>query len=153
MGAGGPPPASSFLEDIMKTARSPWYNAILPSTAAGPTFVFALTAAQAYAQVPKPLEFEPIYLAYALAGMVPATIGGFLLSYFVNAMGAAVLSAAGEVGEMGRDPLLWVAVGAAMGMLFSVLFRAFPESGIVTFALVFTSAVCARLCRMQTRWR
>jgi hypothetical protein len=90
----------------MKTARSPWYNAIVPSTAAGPIFVLALAAAQAYAQIPKPIEVEPIFLAAGLAAMVLATFGGFLLSYFVNAIGTAVLSAAGEVGETGRDPVL-----------------------------------------------
>jgi hypothetical protein len=40
-----------------------------------------------------------------------------------------------------------------MGILLSVLFGAFPDNGVVTFALVFTSSACAGLCRAQTRWQ
>jgi hypothetical protein len=136
----------------MKTARSPWYNAIVPSVAAGPIFLVGLAAAQAYGQVPKPIDVELAFLAVGLLVAIPAAIVGFVLSYFVNAIGTAILSAAGEVGEMGRDPLLWVAVGAATGMLLSILFGAFPDSGVATFALIFTSSICAGLCRAQTRW-
>jgi len=136
----------------MNTVRSPFYNAIIPSAAAGPLFVFGLAAAYAFSQVPKPIEVGPEMLAAFFFGLVPVIVVGFVLSYFLNVMGAAILSAAGEVGEAGRDPVLWVGVGATAGLLLAFLFRALPDNGIASFAVIFTSAVCAGLCRAQTRW-
>ena len=77
---------------------------------------------------------------------------GFLLSYLPNAIGAYALSTAGETSALAREPIVWVAVGVGLGFLLALLFGAAPESGVGTFALVSTSAVCAGLCRWQTRW-
>jgi putative flippase GtrA len=136
----------------MRIVRSPFYNAIVPSAAAGPVFLLSLIGAGAYSLLPQPIDFRPEYLLAFVAALVPSTIVGFLFSYLPNAIGTFILSSAGEMSEAAREPAVWVAIGAGTGWLLALLFGAFPESGIGTFALVSTSAASAGLCRAQTKW-
>jgi hypothetical protein len=136
----------------MKRARSPLYSAIVPSAAAGPVFLLSLAATYAYGLVPRSIDVPLVYLPAFLLALVPATIIGFLLSYLPNAFGTFILSAAGEISEVGREPAVWLLVGAGLGFLIALLFDVAPDNDIGTFALVATSAISAGLCRAQTRW-
>ena len=136
----------------MRNVGSPFYNAIVPSASAGPVFLLSLSAAGAYSLIPQPIEIRPEYLLALAAALLPALVVGFLLSYLLNAIGAYLLSLAGEMSEAAREPEIWIGIGAAAGLLLAMLFGAFPDSGVATFALVSTAAVCAGLCRAQTRW-
>lgn len=83
---------------------------------------------------------------------MPSALVGFLLTYLPNAIGASLLASAGEVNRVGREPIVWMATGAASGLLLAIVFGGSSDSGIWTFATVSTSTVCAALCRAQTRW-
>lgn len=136
----------------MNNVRSPFHTAVVPSAAAGPVFLLSTAAASAYSLVPQPIEVPPEYLFAFLAALVPAFVVGFVLSFMLNAIGTKLLWAAGEVSALAREPIVWIATGAAAGLLLAILFGAFPGSGVASFALVSTSALCAGLCRAQTRW-
>lgn len=136
----------------MRIVRSPFYNAIFPSAAAGPVFLLSLICAGAFSMVPQPIAIEPAYLVGFLAALVPAMIVGFLLSYLPNAIGTFILSSAGEMSEVAREPAVWIAIGGVVGWLLALLFGGIPDGGIGTFALVATSAASAGLCRAQTKW-
>jgi hypothetical protein len=136
----------------MKKRESSLFTPLLASAAAGPVFVLSLAAAQVYSLMPEPVPIDPTALVMILLLLVPATVVGFLISFLPNAIGAHILSAAGEASEAARAPISWIAVGAALGFGLAMMFGAPPDGGPVTFALVFTSAACAGLCRARTRW-
>jgi hypothetical protein len=143
----------------VKTIGSPVFAALPASAAAGPVFLLSLLAAQAYAILPEPVAIEAGGVAgFMVIALVPTIIVGFLISFVPNAIGAYVLSKAGETSETARAPIFWVGAGAMLGFGAAVLFGAFQpfasfqDSAPVIFALVLTSAVCAGLCRARTRW-
>jgi ABC-type thiamin/hydroxymethylpyrimidine transport system permease subunit len=135
----------------MKTRESPFFAAIYASAAAGPMFLLSLAAAEAYKFLPQPIPFDPTYLVF-LIWLVPAFVVGFIISFVPNAIGAHLLSKAGEVSEAAREPLIWIGAGAAAGFGLALLFRTFQYSDPGTFALVLTSASCAGICRAWTAW-
>lgn len=139
----------------MKTFRSPGHAAIIASTAAGPAFVLSLAAAWLYLQVPRPIpfEFDPVDLVGSGIGfMVMATIFGFLLALLPNLAGAALMAALAETNEMARDPIAWTAAGLLAGAGIAALTGGFEDNGPTAFAVIATSAICARICRAQLDW-
>ncbi|MEA3048982.1 MAG: hypothetical protein QOG84_818 [Sphingomonadales bacterium] len=100
----------------MTTVASPVFAALPASAAAGPVFVLSLAAAQIYSFMPEPVPIDPASLAMTLALLIPAAVAGFLISFLPNAIGAHILSRAGEFSETARAPISWIAVGAALGL-------------------------------------
>lgn len=122
---------------------------IVASIAAGPVFVASFAAALLYAQVPHAI---PVEIGFADLGVVAfmapiVVVAGFLLSLIPNLVGAAAMTAISGRHPLGRAPLLWVLAGGAIGGLLAWLMQ-IPD-GPTAFALVATSALCARICR----WR
>lgn len=136
----------------MKTLHSPILAALPASTAAGPVFLLSYIGLAVLTIIPGPIPADPEFVIALVFALVPAVIVGFLLSFVPNAMGAYLLSFAGESSETARDPVVWMGVGGILGFGIAVLFGAFESSTEATLALILTSIVCAGICRARTRW-
>ncbi|URW76808.1 hypothetical protein M9980_06335 [Sphingomonas donggukensis] len=117
------------------------------------------------------LTAGPIFLAFTMfaevagrsgmvAGLGVAAISLFLAPFTmaIGAFLAAIPVTFGTLilGELGltrapwRRPLLWTAVGTAIGIVIAAMFA--NESLVAATALIFTSAASARIARSVIRW-
>ena len=136
----------------MRPASSPAGAACLASLPAGAVFLISLAAADAYLQMPAPIPIDlPSLLGLAVA-LVPATIFGGLLAFAPNLFGSLLMSTLAEQHPAARDPIAWTAAGALVGAGIALAWTGFDAEPPIGFALVLTSAVCARLCRGQFEW-
>ncbi|HEV2816575.1 MAG TPA: hypothetical protein VGW40_05070 [Allosphingosinicella sp.] len=84
--------------------------------------------------------------------MIPATIFGGLLAFIPNLFGSLLMASLAERHAAARDPIAWTAAGALAGAGIAWTWPGFGGEPPIGFALVLTSAVCARLCRAQFEW-
>ncbi len=136
----------------MRTIGSPGYAAIIASTAAGPLFLLSLTGAMLYLQLPEPIPVDPNALLGIGAALVPAFVVGFLLAFLPNLLGASLMATLAELHEGARTPFAWTAAGALAGTGIAAAFTDFSGDWSSAFALILTSAVCARICRAKLDW-
>lgn len=144
----------------MKVNGSPVFAAFATSAAAGPMFVTFTALAYLYLQIPHTVAFGAEDLGTFVLMMVPAAIVGFILAFVPNLLGSAVMATIGESAEWGRSPLAWSLAGGLAGTGLVLLFAprdglfadVGQEGGAAAFALIATSAICARICRGQFDW-
>jgi len=136
----------------MRTVGTPGYAAIIASTAAGPLFLLSLTGATLYLRMPEPIPVDPSALLGIAAMLVPAFVIGFVLAFVPNLLGASAMATLAERRDAARAPFAWTAAGALAGTGIAALFADFNDDRSVAFALILTSAACARICRAQLHW-
>ena len=144
----------------MKVNGSPVFAAFAASIAAGPLFLAFSAGAFLYLQIPHTITFVAEDLGIFMVMMLPATFVGFILAFVPNLLGSAVMATIGDSAEWGRSPLAWTLAGGLAGMALVLLFapREAPfagfdqEGGAGAFALIATSAICARICHRQFDW-
>jgi len=124
--------------------------ALAASLAAGPIFLLSLIAALAYMTLPQPIPLDASAAIGIPLALIPATIVGFILAFVPNLLGSAVMAWIAEAHEAARDPIAWVAAGALVGAGLAASFGGLQSPG--GFATIFTSAVCARICRARFEW-
>jgi len=136
---------------MMSLHASPGCGAALAaSLAAGPVFLLSLIAAMVYVTLPAPIPLDASAAIGIPLALIPAMIVGFVLAFVPNLLGSAVMAWIAEGHEAARDPLAWVAAGALIGAGLAASFSGLQSPG--GFATIFTSAVCARICRAQFEW-
>ncbi|HEX4738329.1 MAG TPA: hypothetical protein VH331_12295 [Allosphingosinicella sp.] len=123
----------------------------LASLAAGPIFLTANAAAWMYLQIPKPIAIGPSDLLLFVGLCIPAAVFGCILSILPNLIGSGLMVAMGDALPAARSPEVWIVAGglAGLGIAAAMSFAQSPSSG---FALVATSAICARICRRSVAW-
>ena len=119
---------------------------------AGPVFLTSTALASLYLKLPQPILVSGSEFGLFLMMMLPALIVGFLLALVPVTLGTAALFALGEKNAAFRLPGMWAAVGAASGIALTILFKLEGPWREVSFALVVTSAVCARMARNFVDW-
>jgi len=135
----------------MPLHRSPGCGAALAaSLAAGPVFLLSLIAAAGYMTLPQPIPIDSSAAIGIPMALIPATVVGFVLAFAPNLLGSAMMAWIAETHAPARDPLAWVAAGALIGAGLAAAFGGLQSPG--GFATIFTSAVCARICRAQFEW-
>jgi hypothetical protein len=135
------------------TRASDWSpsSTIAASVASGPIFLLSLGAATLYREIPKPIEIEFLQAVSLLMLAVPASIVGLFLSMLPNLCGTFALQRLGGRVALTRAVPIWIAVGGGFGWVIASLVGALDNPN-VTFALVFTSAACAYICRRGVQW-
>jgi hypothetical protein len=137
----------------MKAAGSPVFAAFAASAAAGPLFLALCACAYLYGQLPHPITVAAADFGMFAALMAPAFIVGFIIAFVPNLLGSAVMATIGESADWGRSPVAWSLAGGFAGAGLALLF--YPrdaEAWPGIFALVLTSAICARICRAFMAW-
>jgi hypothetical protein len=123
----------------------------LASLAAGPIFLVSTVLAFAYSELPRPLIIDPAQIVAGIALFIPAVIVGFILSIVPNFMGSYLMHFTGKAFPATRAPLLWFGTGALCGAALAWSTGAFDDPAYA-FALILTSACCARICRLSAYW-
>lgn len=119
---------------------------LLASLFAGPVFLAAAGAAELYLRLPATITITEADFVGFVTMLVPAFFVGFILSFLPNMVGTLAMAWAAQRSELARWPFAWLAAGAAAGALIAAAVGLNPEAS-ATFGLVFTSAMCAGLCR------
>ncbi|MEA3010042.1 MAG: hypothetical protein QOJ91_1734 [Sphingomonadales bacterium] len=123
----------------------------LASLAAGPIFLASTALAYAYLELPRPVIIDPAQILPGMALFIPAVFVGFILSIIPNLIGSYLMQFTGGVFPAARARSLWFAAGALAGAAIAGATGAFAQPPSA-FALIFTSACCARICRLSGHW-
>lgn len=75
---------------------------------------------------------------------------GAILATFPVMLGTLILGELGRTRAEWRRPLLWTAVGTALGLVIAAVFA--NDSAVAATALVLTSAASARIAHSNIRW-
>ena len=127
------------------------HGLVLACLVAGPVFVISATAAGAYLTLPQPIMIEPRDLASLAMLLLASCLFGFLIALLPVLIGATAMRAAAERIDVARAPIAWAAVGALCGAGLAWWSEVTTEQPELAFALIVTSALCARLCRPPLR--
>ena len=119
---------------------------------AGPVFLTSLVSASLYLKLPQPIVVSAGEFGAFVVLILPALIVGFLLALIPVTIGTAALFTLGEQNAAFRLPGVWTAVGAAIGIALVILLQLAGPWREAGFALVVTSAVCARVARNYVNW-
>jgi hypothetical protein len=119
---------------------------------AGPTFATTFALADLYLKLPQPILLTVPEIAPLLAFCLTATVFGFVIALVPAGLGTLLMSRLGDHVPAARAPLAWTLAGAAIGYGLAVLTGAWPGLPAAAFALVATSALCARICWGAAEW-
>lgn len=136
----------------MTEARSARAGIFKACVVAGPVFLWATTLAFAHLALPKPVEASAENLSALIIVTLPAVPVGSFLALIPAAMGTFVMLQIGNHAEAARRPAIWTLAGGAAGGAIAYLFGALPAHPELSFGLVATGAVCARICRTHASW-
>lgn len=123
----------------------------LASLAAGPIFLASAGLAFAYLELPRPVVVDPAQMVPGLLSFIPAIIVGFILAIVPNLAGSYLMHFTGRAFPATRPRLIWFGTGALVGAAIAGSTGAFAEPAYA-FALILTSACCARICRLSACW-
>lgn len=135
--------------DVYKP-RAP--SLMLACLVAGPAFVWTNIIADAYLRLPRPIVASPHDIFGLLMFSLLAALFGFVIALLPTSLGTLLMHNLGERVEAARAPLAWILAGGTIGAGLAMLFGAFPDLPETAFALVATSALCARICRRSVSW-
>ena len=110
----------------------------------GPVFMTSLVLGNLYLRLPQPIEIRSADVAGFGVLLLLSAVFGTPLSAVPNFVGAAAMRAIGRRIQAFRLPIAWILAGAGVGGAFSFFVNTGEMPG-VAFALVATSAICARL--------
>jgi hypothetical protein len=119
---------------------------------AGPTFATTFALADLYLKLPQPIIVSPLEMRQFLAILAAATAFGAMIAVVPAGLGMLMMSGLGDLLPAARTPLAWTLAGAASGYGLAMLTGAWPDLPPAAFALVATSALCARICRGAAEW-
>ena len=125
---------------------------MLACLAAGPAFVWTNMLADLYLRLPQPVVISPHDIASLLIFSLPAALFGFLVALVPAGLGTLLMHSLGQHFAAARPPLSWTLAGAAIGAGLAMWFGAFDPLSQTGFAVIVTSALCARICRRSVSW-
>ena len=118
---------------------------------AGPIFLLMLGLAQLCQLFPRAIEMPELGESFAALLLLPvAAIVGAIISSPANLIGGTAMGVLGEHHGWARPPIVWTLAGTALGIAITLAVTA--DNPQVAFALIATSAICARICRLWVRW-
>ena len=127
-------------------------GAALATLAAGPTFVVSLFLAYHYLLLPKVVIVSEAELSLAGPILAMSVIVGGIVSAVPIAASTLLMSALANRLPPLRPFFVWIATGAALPLLACHAMAQSPPAAMI-FALGFTGASTAALCRRSVRWQ